>query len=162
MEAKHIIDLMLIEQKHNYKSQTILQSLLHILLAQIQRCVNTENEKISNKKYLIIFKKFKILIDQNFSTNETASFFAENLNITAHHLNIISKYVTGKTASQVISGRRILEAKRLLTFSDKTISEIAFQLNYTDSSYFAKKFKAETNQSPLNFKNQMSEMYRTL
>lgn len=160
-DIKQTIDLLVIEQKRKDKSQTITQSLLHILLAQVQRCIDTETEKLISKKYLIIFKQFKSLLDKHFVENKTVSFFAQHLHITAHHLNLISKEVTGKTASEVIRARSILEAKRLLTFTDKTVLEIAFELNYTDSSYFAKTFKAETNQSPIAFKTEMSEKYRT-
>lgn len=160
-DIKQTIDLIGIEQKRKDKSQTITQSLLHILLAQVQRCIDTETEKPISKKYLILFKQFKNLLDKHFAENKTASFFAEQLHITAHHLNLITRQVTGKTASEMIRARSILEAKRLLTFTDYSVSEIAFQLNYTDSSYFAKTFKAETNQSPISFKNQMSEKYRT-
>jgi AraC-like DNA-binding protein len=160
-DIKQTIDLIYNEQKRKDKSQTITQALLHILLAQVQRCIDTETEKPVSKKYLIIFKQFKSLLDKHFAENKTASFFAQQLNITAHHLNLITKEVTGKTASEVIRARSILEAKRLLTFTDSTVSEIAFELNYTDSSYFAKTFKAETNQSPIAFKTEMSEKYRT-
>lgn len=160
-DIKQTIDLITIEQKRADKSQNITQSLLHILMEQVQRCIDTEIEKPISKKYLILFKQFKTLLDQYFAENKTTSFFAEKLHITAHHLNLITKNVTGKTASEVIRARSILEAKRLLTFTDKTVSEIAFELNYTDSSYFAKAFKAETNLSPIAFKTEMSERYRT-
>jgi AraC family transcriptional regulator, transcriptional activator of pobA len=160
-EIKQTIDLIYQEQKRADKSQTITQSLLHILLAQVQRCVDTKTEKPVSKKYLILFKQFKSLLDKHVAENKTALFFAQQLHITTHHLNLIAKEVTGKTASEVIRVRSILEAKRLLTFTDSTVSEIAFQLNYTDSSYFAKTFKAETNQSPIAFRTEMSEKYRT-
>lgn len=160
-DIKQTIDLIINEQRRTDKSQTITQSLLHILLAQVQRCIDTESEKPVSKKYLVLFKQFKSLLDKHFAENKTTSFFAQQLNITAHHLNLIAKDVTGKRASEVIRARSILEAKRLLTFTDNTVSEIAFQLNYTDTSYFAKTFKAETNLSPMEFKTEMSEKYRT-
>ncbi len=160
-DIKQTIGLISNEQKRVDKSQAITQSLLHILLAQVQRCVDTVADKPISKKSLILFKKFKNLLDKHFAANKTASFFADQLHMTAHHLNRITKEVTGKTASEVIRARSILEAKRLLTFTDKTVSEIAFELNYTDSSYFAKTFKAETNQSPIAFKTEMSEKYRS-
>ena len=160
-EIKQTIDLISKEQKRIDRSQTITQSLLHILLAQVQRCIDIATEKPISKKYLILFKQFKSLLDKHFAENKTVSFFAQQLHITTHHLNLITKEVTGKTASEVIRARSILEAKRLLTFTDKTVTEIAFELNYTDSSYFAKTFKAETNQSPIAFKTEMSEKYRT-
>jgi AraC family transcriptional regulator, transcriptional activator of pobA len=159
-DIKQTIDLIANEQKRKDKSQTITQSYLHILLAQVQRCVDIETEKPLSKKYLILFKQFKNLLDKHFTENKTTSFFAEQLHITTHHLNLIVKNVTGKTASEVIRARSILEAKRLLTFSDFTVSEIAAQLNYFDSSYFSKLFKAETNKTPAAFKNEMSEKYR--
>jgi AraC family transcriptional regulator, transcriptional activator of pobA len=160
-DIKQTIDLIINEQKRTDKSGAITQSLLHILLEQVQRCIDIETEKPVSKKYLILFKQFKNLLDKHFAENKTTSYFAQQLHITAHHLNLITKEVTGKTASEVIRARSILEAKRLLTFTDKTVSEIAFELNYTDSSYFAKTFKAETNLSPITFKTQMSEKYRT-
>ena len=160
-QIKQTIDLITIEQKRTDKSQTITQSLLHILLAQVQRCIDTETEKPVSKKYLILFKQFKNLLDRHYSKNLTASFFAQQLNITPHHLNLIAKEITGKTASEVIRARSILEAKRLLTFTDKTVTEIAFDLNYSDSSYFARTFKAEAKVSPIAFKTEMSEKYRT-
>jgi len=160
-DIKQTVDLITNEQKRTDRSQTITQSLLHILLAQVQRCIDIETEKPVSKKYLILFKQFKNLLDKHFAENKTTSFFAQQLHITAHHLNLITKEVTGKTASEVIRARSILEAKRLLTFTDKTVSEIALELNYTDSSYFAKIFKTETNVSPMTFKTEMSEKYRT-
>ncbi|MCU0324754.1 MAG: AraC family transcriptional regulator [Spirosomaceae bacterium] len=160
-DIKQTIDLITKEQKRADKNQSITQSLLHILLAQVQRCIDKETEKTVSKKYLILFKQFKTILDKHFAENKTASFFAQQLHITAHHLNLVTKEVTGKTASEVIRARSILEAKRLLTYTDKTVSEIAFELNYTDSSYFAKTFKAETNLSPMAFKIEMSENYRT-
>ncbi|WP_198342301.1 AraC family transcriptional regulator [Pedobacter psychrophilus] len=159
-DIKQTIELISNEHKRHDKSETITQALLHILLAQIQRCIDTQTEKPISKNYLVVFKQFKNLLEQHFTANQTTSFFANHLNITSHHLNLITKNVTGKTSSEVIRARSILEAKRLLTFTDFTVSEIATQLNYFDSSYFAKLFKAETGKTPIVFKNQMSEKYR--
>lgn len=152
-----------IETEHNRhdRSATIVQAYLHILLAQVQRHVDASNPTIISKKQLKQFKLFKQILDQHFSENKTASFYAERMHITPHHLNAICKEITNNTATEIIRARSILEAKRLLTFTGKTISEIAFELNFTDSSYFAKTFKSLTNQTPQEFKNEMSEKYRT-
>ncbi len=159
-EIKDTIDQILLEQKRKDRSKTIIQSLLHILMVRVQRSVDSREERTIPKKSIVLFKEFKRLLDIHFTENNTASFFADKLHITTHHLNLITKEVTGRTASEIIRARSILEAKRLLTFTDLTVSEIAFELNYTDSSYLAKIFKAETSQSPLVFKNKMSEKYR--
>lgn len=158
-EVKQTIDLMAGEQQRKDRSQTITQALLQILLAQVQRCIDKGADRPVSKKYLILFKRFKNLLDRHFTENRTAAFFAEQLHVTTHHLNVITKGVTGKTASEVIRARSILEAKRLLTFTDLSVTEIATHLSYFDSSYFAKVFKAETGKTPAAFKNEMSEKY---
>jgi len=157
---KHTIDLISNEQKRDDKSASITQSLLHILLTQVQRCINSQTKNVISKKYLILFKEFKNLLDKHFPENQTANFYAGQLCITQHHLNLVSKTVTGRTASEIIKSRSILEAKRLLTFTEETVSQIATDLSYFDSSYFAKIFKAETGVSPNDFKKEMSLKYR--
>ena len=159
-EIEHTIDLIFKEEKRPDKNANITQSLLHILLAQVQRCIHKKTESQLPKKYLILFKQFKNLLDKHFRGNKSTSFYAAELFITPHHLNLISKEVSGKTATDIIRDRNILEAKRLLTFSDSTVSEIASYLEYLDSSYFAKVFKSETGKSPNNFRKEMSEKYR--
>lgn len=124
-DIKQTIALISNEQKRSDKSQTITQSLLHILLAQVQRRIDTSAEKSISKKYLILLKQFKNLLDKHFAENRKGSFFARHLHITTHHLNLITKAVTGKTASEVIRARSILKAKRLLTFTDSTVSVAA-------------------------------------
>jgi len=159
-EVKSTINDLLLEQNRPDRNHTILQSLLHVLVARIQRYMDSKSQRIIPKRSIILFKEFKRLLELHYAENNTASFFADAMSISAHHLNLISKAVAGKTASEVIRERRILEVKRLLTFSSRTVSEIAFRLNFVDSSYLAKIFKAETKMSPLEFKAKMSEKYR--
>lgn len=159
-DIKHTIDLLYQEQLRDDKSAPIIQSLLHILLTQVQRCVNRETKHFISRKYLILFKEFKNLLEKHFMENKTVNFYAGLLFVTAHHLNLVSRAVAGKTASEVIKSRSILEAKRLLTFTDKTVTQISTDLNYFDSSYFAKMFKADAGMSPGDFKKEMSLKYR--
>lgn len=160
-EISILIDQIIAEQKRQDRNASIIQAYLHILLARVQRHIDTINVSVSSKKYLIRFKQFKQVLEEHFWENKTANFYAEHLHITPHHLNLICKATTNHTATEIIRGRTILEAKRLLTFTDKTIAEIAFELNFTDGSYFAKTFKSFTDQTPQDFKRKMSEKYRT-
>ncbi len=149
------------EQNRKDKDPTIIQAYLHILLSEVQRHIEVTGPTNPSKKHLVQFKKFKVALEAHFWQSKTVKFYAEQLNITQHHLNLICREITNTTATDVIRARSVLEAKRLLTFTDKTISEIAFELNFTDSSYFAKTFKSFTNQTPQVFKREMSEKYRT-
>jgi AraC family transcriptional regulator, transcriptional activator of pobA len=162
LEIKQTIDLLIIEKKRTDCSLSIIRALLQVLLGQIQRVFDNQNSTNLSKKYVVIYKKLKNLIEQHYRENLTASDYAERLNITQHHLNLIAKEVTNRTTTDLIRSRSILEAKRLLTFTDLSISEIATDLGFFDLSYFAKVFKAETNFSPKEFRSIMSEKYRNL
>jgi len=157
---RNYIDLLVAEKKRAIPNEEILQSLLHILLLQVQRSIESNENINTTKRNIILFKQFKNLLESNFTRALTSSYFADKLNITQHHLNRIVKEITDKTTTEVIKARTVLEAKRLLIFTDLSVSEIALKLNYFDSSYFSKIFKSETGKTPVEFKTQMSERYR--
>jgi AraC-like DNA-binding protein len=159
-EIRGTIRQMQHEHLRSDRSDTILQALLHIFIAQIQRCVDAENTVSISRKYIVVFKQFKRLLDEHFLESWTASDYADALSITQHHLNAIVKHIAGKTATEAIRARSLLEAKRYFTFTDMTISEVSSLLGFFDSSYFAKIFRAEEGISPLDFKNKISEKYR--
>jgi AraC-like DNA-binding protein len=157
---RHCIDLLISEKNRDGSMPEILQSLLHILLLQIQRCIRISKIPNASRRNIIIFKQFKNILEFHFSKGLIASQYAEKLNITEHHLNRIVKEITGQTAGSVIKARTILEAKRLLSFTDFSIGDIASQLNYFDASYFSKIFKSCTGKSPIEFKVEMSKKYK--
>ncbi|MDW7693531.1 AraC family transcriptional regulator [Flammeovirgaceae bacterium SG7u.111] len=159
-EVRRTIELLIKEKNRQEPSLQILQSLLKVLLHQIQRSIDTLSGGRIPKRQLILFKQFRQLVEEKFEQNVTASDYAEELNVTQHHLNRVVKEVTGKTATEIIRARSMLEVKRLLTFTDLTITEVSASLGYFDSSYFAKLFKKETGSSPKGFRNEMSEKYR--
>lgn len=80
------------------------------------------------------------------------AFYAESLNITSQNLNQLCKKKFDKTASEIIAVEIIKEVKRLLMFTNQTISEVAFQLDFKDVSHFVKYFKRHTGSTPLQFK----------
>jgi AraC-like DNA-binding protein len=159
-DLKGIIDWLLKEKSRPDPSPYILQSLLHVLLAQVQRLFDRQTPEAITKKHFVIFKKFKDLLETHFAAGLMAGEYAEQLHVTPHHLNHVVKLVTGRTASEVIRARTMLEAKRLLTFTDQTVSEVAAGLGMFDASYFARVFRAETGVSPAGFKKAISEKYR--
>jgi AraC family transcriptional activator of pobA len=100
-----------------------------------------------------VYRKFLHVIQStqpvsNLKVNQVAS----ALNITPQHLNTVLKKVSGKSASELINEQVILEAKRYLLHTDKTVSEIAFALSFTDPSHFVKHFKKSSGETPQAFR----------
>jgi len=114
-------------------------------------------EKNPNRK---LVNSFNQLVDQHFCQIHQVQEYAELLNESPVILNRAVKNMTGKTAGELILERLILEAKRLLIYSDLSNKIIAFKLNYEDPSYFARIFKTKTGTSPSTFRKQMHQQYK--
>ncbi|MCD0476310.1 helix-turn-helix transcriptional regulator [Flavobacterium sp. EDS] len=99
-----------------------------------------------------VIKKFNDLVDANFQTESSVGFYADRLSITPNYLNILSQKYLMMPASDVIKERTILEAKRLLTSTNLSIKEIAYQLGFNDNGYFSKVFKKYAGKTPGDFK----------
>ena len=92
------------------------------------------------------------MVEDNYLKNLSVTEYANILAITANHLTQTVNQLTGKTSSQIIRAKQILEIKRLLVHTNLSVTEIATRLNFADQSYFAKFFKRETGVSPLQYR----------
>lgn len=99
-----------------------------------------------------LVRHFNLLVETHFRTEHSVQFYADQLNKSPKTLaNIFPKY-NQKPPLQIIQGRIILEAKRLLTYTDKTVKEITYELGFEDPAYFATFFKRAAGQSPVEFR----------
>jgi AraC family transcriptional regulator, transcriptional activator of pobA len=79
--------------------------------------------------------------------------FAARLGIHINHLNKVLKETTGKSTTEIISGRIAEEAKLLLRQTQWNVSEIAYTLGFEEVAHFSNFFKKQTTLSPLKFRN---------
>ena len=99
-----------------------------------------------------LIRSFKNYVDQNYKKEHSTSFYAKKLHITPDYLNKVIKVQIGTTAKEYIQSRIIIEAKRLLYFTDLTNKEIGYQLGFSEPANFSAFFKKCTQSSPSNFK----------
>ncbi|WP_281323554.1 AraC family transcriptional regulator [Flavobacterium aestivum] len=150
---RQTIDLIASEYNQNTaQHDLIFQSLLLTLFLQLQRQVDKDLLKTVPKHSLTVYKQFKRLVELHYKEEKSIDDYANILNITPRHLNRIIKESSGKTPNEILRSRIILEAKRLLTVTDKSVSEIGYEVGFTDNSYFNKVFKKEVGVTPLVFK----------
>ncbi|MDP2335363.1 MAG: AraC family transcriptional regulator [Bacteroidota bacterium] len=111
------------------------------------------NENLLNKgKGQILVKRFYHLIEENNHKNLSLSDYSGMVGVTANHLTQTVKLLTGKTSTQIIKSKQLLEIKRLLVHTNLNVSEIANQLSFEDQSYFTKFFRRETGLTPLQYR----------
>lgn len=105
-------------------------------------------ESLKNNKEPFILQKLKDALEENFKTKHSPAEYAEMLFITPKALAKMTKTHFNKTLSSLINERIIIEAKRELYLTDKTVKEIAWELGYEDEYYFSRFFKINANVSP--------------
>lgn len=100
--------------------------------------------------------KFILLIDENYKKGYNVAEYARLLYIWSRSLSELTQQQLNKTPSQMIRERIILEAQRLLLYSNLKISLVGYRLDFDDASYFVKYFKKHTGVSPSEFKKSVS------
>jgi AraC-like DNA-binding protein len=78
--------------------------------------------------------------------------------MSARNLNLICHNILQKSVSEIIETRKLIEAKNLLISTDKTISEIGFELGYNEKAYFTTVFKKKSGMTPSEFRDSMCKL----
>jgi len=106
------------------------------------------NEKVESD----IVREFNFLVEQHFKTKHSVAEYAELLNKSPKTLSNIFSKISSKTPLQYIQERKMLEARRLLHYSDLQIQEVAYEIGYDDIQTFSRFFKKQEGISPSEFK----------
>ncbi|MFK7787625.1 MAG: helix-turn-helix domain-containing protein, partial [Crocinitomicaceae bacterium] len=147
--------LLNLEYKNNrpFNKKVILESLFAILISKLEEVKQKQSTRELDDSKIVLFKRFTSLIEEHFSAQRSAQFYARELAITYKHLNVVCKEVINKTAKNVIDDFIILQAKRSLINSEIKSSELAYKLGFDDPTNFTKYFKKKTGLTPNSFKN---------
>lgn len=128
----------------------VLQGILHKLdeVKCQQLCNTNSNHSID------LIDRLQLLFDLHIRQFRSVQFYAQLLNITPRKLGVTVKVTLNNTTENIILQRLVIEAKRELIYSDKSISQIAYDLNFQDNSYFTKFFKKFTQMTPKQFRKE--------
>lgn len=131
----------------------MLRVLLDAILVECASLYPTDVSVANSGKGAVLVKRLFNLIEENYLKNYSINEYAAILNVTPGHLTQTVKLLTGKRTSEVLRSKQILEAKRLLIYSELSITEISDSLNFADQSYFSKFFKKEVGVVPSVFRD---------
>lgn len=150
-----LFESMLTELKESKENALdIIRIRLLELFITVDRSCKKNLSKVIAPQKLTLLRSFQQLIDKYYRTIKLPKEYADLLYITPNHLNALCTELLGKTAGDLIRNRVLLEAKRLLTNADMTITEIAYDLNFQDNSYFNRFFKKNVGMTPDEFRKQ--------
>lgn len=141
--------------------EEMLQMLLKRLIIILTRLI--KNKYLDNAGWtdekMDIVRRYNILVEEHFREQHQVQFYAAKLNKSPKTLANHFAVYNNMSPIAVIHERLILEAKRLLMYTDKTGKEIAYTLGFEDTAYFSKFFKHHTSRSISDFKR---EKYRSI
>lgn len=156
-EFEKLASQMLSEMKSSKVAQyELLVSYLKIFLItatriKISRQPDVKANKSSDEPFIL--QKLKDAIETHYRTKHSPGEYADLLNIAPKSLAKITKQHFNKTLSAMISERIIIEAKRELYLTSKSVKEIAYELGFRDEFYFSRFFKTNADVSPQLYRN---------
>ena len=128
--------------------------LLQLFILIDSSCTGPARRSFPLQKQTLL-RTFRRLIDNHYRDVRLPKEYADLLYITPNHLNALCQDLLGKTAGELIRDRTLLEAKRLLTNAKMTATEIAYELNFKDNSYFNRFFKKNAGMTPDDFRRSL-------
>ncbi len=143
---------------HEYNEENPDFQIIRHLTAALISMIEAERkriipiEKTEKATQIETFNTFLKILEQNFRRDEGIAFYADKMNMSERNLNLICKKNFQKSVSEIIETRKLIEAKNLLIHTDKTVSEIGFELGYNEKSYFTRVFRNKVSVTPTQFR----------
>lgn len=104
-----------------------------------------------------LLQRYLALVERNFRVPQSLGFYAEALGVTADHLSRVCRNLSGQSALELLHERQVLEARRLLAYTQASVTTIAEQLGFQDTAYFSRFFKAAQGCAPSDYRRGVVE-----
>lgn len=137
----------------------MLTAYLTVLLTYLSRLYTEQYKDNDTSADRLLLKTFQAKVNECFRELHEVGDYASLLHISAGHLSEVVKIKSGKPAIKHIHERLALEARRLLFHTDNSLKEIAFDLGFSEPSYFNRFFKRETGVTPAEYRTSTRKMY---
>ncbi|KUJ59335.1 AraC family transcriptional regulator [Flavobacteriaceae bacterium CRH] len=135
--------------------EEMIRTYLKQLIIKATRIWKTQQLGVLNNepsKEMDFFRDFSRLVEIHFRTKHTVADYAEILGVAPKTLSNKFNRLELTQPNDIIKDRIMLEAKRLLGYSNLSVKEIAYQLGYEDPAYFNRLFTNKVGDTPSNFK----------
>ena len=109
------------------------------------------------RRAALIEQAFIRLVQVQYTAWKKPAAYAQALALTPAHLNDVLQTTTGQSTTEHIQQRVVLEAKRRLAFTERSVKEISYELGYDDPNYFTRLFRKLTQSSPGEFRTRFRD-----
>src|SRR5690606_18602760 len=129
----------------------VLLKRLIIIVTRLAKQQYISKDDLPDDK-LDVIRKFNLLVENHYRTQHQVKYYADQLFKSPKTISNLFALYNHKSPLSVIQERIIIEAKRLLTYTDKSAKEIAGELGFEDAAHFSRFFKKHTTLSPISFR----------
>lgn len=139
-------------------SVDVQRHLLCTLLLWVERwhsCAQTSARDAGDPAALQLYARFVELLERDFAHRYEARHYAATLGVPQAALSRALSDITGRRTKELITDRRMLEAARLLRYTDHSIREVAAQAGFSDQLYFSRAFKRYHHASPTEYRDEV-------
>jgi len=171
-EANHVINVSTEEsqriheafqqiiQAHNRFSPEkdyILRNYIHILLLLVREIYRPHNKKLDENatRTMRLTSQFKHLLEKQFLETREVKQYAAQLHVTPKYLAEAVKETTGKSPRDLINDVLLLECKVQMGSTNKSITEIAHELQFEDQAHFSRFFRQHTGLTPTDWRKKV-------
>lgn len=156
--AQEYIDMILkrlSQPESRFKNDVIrllLLTMIYDLGDAFHRVLSDNNEKIHNSKAERFFVQFIQLVEHHYQQERRVSWYAEQMHITPKYLSEIISHVSKRSPNDWIDKYVTTEIRNQLRTTNKKISEIAAELNFSNQSFMGKYFRENVGMSPSQYR----------
>ncbi len=154
----HLLYSKLTGTPHRHQRELInslLQAFIYEFQDALEKYIQLRPTSFNSSSNL--FNAFIELLVSSYPKERSVSYYASRLFVTAKYLSAICKENSGETASDLITSYVMKDVEYLLKCPDKSIKEIANELNFATLSFFGKYVKRNLGISPKEYREKLSQ-----
>jgi AraC family transcriptional activator of pobA len=135
----------------------VQRHLLAVLLLWVERWFEAmqSERRDADDPELRLYRAFVELLERDFAQHHAAGYYADALRVPQAALSRSLAHVTGRTTKELITDRRMLEATRLLRFTNMNVGEVGYRAGFDDQLYFSRAFKRSTGEAPSAYRERV-------
>lgn len=138
--------------KPSFSMQTV-----ELLLSALMNDLQHVHKEAEQTKHMLthseqMMQQFMDLVAEHGTTERNVGFYAEQMRLTPNHLSAFVRQHTGKSVMQWLNERTVLQAKVLLKHTEQSVSDIAFELHFSEVTLFSRFFRRETGSTPKSYR----------
>lgn len=143
-----------LERPPDGESAELQRHLIAVLLLWVERWYDAlrSERRDADDAQVQLHRRFAALLERDFAHQHEAGAYADALGVPAAVLSRALAHVTGRGTKELIVDRAMLEAARLLRFTDLSVQEVAQRTGYADPLYFSRAFKRRTGEAPMTYR----------